>query len=139
MCPSGQVVVGMQWKEEDNYGIVDLRMKCALASNITGSFTFTHNANGVWNDDNMCLDSDAHSRVGYSALYGREEEGAGIINVKSICYSGNSEKNSNLNLSGHWNQQIYCPYGQIIVGMSIREQYGFGIINIKSYCGNVSI
>ena len=135
MCPSGQVVVGMQWKEQDNYGIVDLRMKCTLASNITESFTFTHNANGVWNDDNMCLDS----RAGYSGLVGREEEGYGIINVKSICYSGMSEKNANLNLSGHWNQRINCPNDQIIVGMSIREQPGFGIINFKSYCGNVSI
>ena len=143
MCPSGHVVVGMQWKEQHPKGILDLRMKCALGSKITRSFTFTRNPNGFWNDKNMCLESGAHSRVGYSGLVGREDGGYGIINVKSICYSDYSEQDSNGKLGGHWNQRINCPNGQNIVGMSIIAQWGSGrsytIINFMPYCGNVSI
>ena len=43
ICPSRHVV-GMQWKEQTGYGIVDLSMECALVSEITGQFTFTFNA-----------------------------------------------------------------------------------------------
>ena len=126
----------MEWKEEHGYGIVDLKMVCSTGSGIY----FTNNTNGFWNSKMACpqkgfLQIDGIEQNGYSGLVGREEGGYGIINVKSICYSGISEKDSNLNLRGHWNQRINCPNGQIIVGMSIREQPGFGIINFKSYCG----
>ena len=114
----------MEWKEENGYGIIDLKMVCSTGSGIY----FTNNQNGFWNSKMAC------AQKGFHEIVGMEENGYGIVNIKSRCYNDSSILQSNSNSNGKWNRGIICPIGMRITGMKVREQPYFGIINFQPAC-----
>ena len=116
----------MEWKEENGYGIVDLKMVCSTGS----AYFFTNNKNGFWNSKMAC------PQKGFLQIVGcMEQDGRGI--AKSGCYDDSSTdlySNYNINSGGRWNRGIICPTGMQITGMKVTERHHRGIINFQPAC-----
>jgi hypothetical protein len=127
-CPPRAYIVGMKWRQQGFYGLVDLKATCSDTS--TTSLRWTNNDNG---DDNRALDCP----YGFGGIQAMEQWGFGIINVRATCLGQLTHQESNTNSNGGWKDSQACPHdAQVLVGFEILEQHGYGIVNYRPKCSN---
>jgi len=123
-CNHGAYVTSITWKEQHGYGLVDLKIQCSD----TYVHHFTGNRGGFWNPSRLCSN-------GFRQVFGREQNGYGIVNVASFCARSTQALYSNSNFNGYRNPAfLHCPINQKIVGFETQEQRGYGIINFRIIC-----
>ena len=131
-CPEGEFLSGMQWKEQDHYGILDVKIACSGNNEwrepIVGRYD--HNHHGEWNKPMICGDK------GFRQITGREQShlSYGIVNVQAFCLNTETEMTSNDNMGGEYNKDLYCRNGGQVVGIQVMKQTNHGIINFKVLC-----
>lgn len=127
-CPHSEHVTGIQWREQDGYGLVDLQVTCSDGTR----WRSTGNNNGWWNTALTCPG-------GFSKVQGRSQWGYGIINFRAYCLHDTIEQDSNGQYGGGslWEHETPCPeWVPVVVGFETQENPGHGIINFHPRCSN---
>ena len=130
MCPPEYIVVGLQWREQNGYGLIDLHMDCGYGS-VT---SLTGNSRGGTNILKTCKDLDHY---GFHAVQGRDQWGYGLINTQMLCNGNRDWTVSNRNMRGGWNKLSECPQGTAITGFEVRDQWGYGLVNFRYRCSEM--
>ena len=86
------------------------------------------NSDGVWDPEMNCEEN------GFRSTTGREENWAGIVNVRAYCFGVETQITSNNDLRGEYNRNMECGGKQKIVGVQVRKETHHGITNFRVLC-----
>ncbi|MEM9117472.1 MAG: hypothetical protein AAGD09_06270 [Cyanobacteria bacterium P01_F01_bin.56] len=125
--------VGIEAKEQYNYGVVDFRLKCAQSP------TFTNWATGNQNQNEHHART-APSNYGLIGVLVHEQYNYGVIDLQPAYQSLSADNTvswlSPLTMNSNANEtsNITCPSGQHMVGLNVFEQHGYGIVDVQLIC-----
>ncbi len=139
----GQVIVGVQAREQGGYGVVDLAFcakgvgepRCSGTRGEDWSPWVTGNRDYHWESAAFRAPPE-HVLVGFDV---RDQPGYGIVDLRCLLRRWDGKALARPIVEGPWlcgnpnGDSIRCaaPYGCVVAGVDVREQGGYGVVDLR--------
>ena len=139
----GQIIAGVQAREQGNFAIVDLAFcakgsgepRCAGTRGEDWSSWATRNESYHWERSPFRV-PEGHALVGFDV---REQGGFGVVDIRCLCRRWGGQALDDALVEGPWlcgnsnGEAIRCvvPDGHVVAGADVREQGGFGVVDLR--------